>query len=272
MKKVILTGEDIGATYEGQYGKDGARTPRHEKVRPLPAPGTTVLNEVLSSFCHPLVGEPMPEISIEFVIGWWEANMDASAWWTAESVTPINAAILLHGLNPRITTENEAAKTVTDETKPEDFGFLKILFEGAIKQNRTLKEWADYASQHRLKVHSWLDEWVQVSGKQAIQNKQNDQEGVPSARMIEHFHLEDSWNNKLRHWKSYGFLKPPVLAQPGARGNGRGKNLWNPAQFAKMLMDRDKRKYNYKRMNTIIEDHFDRWLDEWQEISGWNDV
>lgn len=107
--------------------------------------------------------------------------------------------------------------------------------------------------------------------------------GEPSAVIIEKFHLGNEWVNRLRHRKAYSYLEAPVLAQPGARGNGKGKNLWNPAQFAKILLDTKVRrgksftdksgyKFDLKRLNTIVEHHFTAWLDEWQEISGWNYV
>lgn len=95
------------------------------------------------------------------------------------------------------------------------------------------------------------------------------QQGVPSSLILDKFRLGADWENKLRHKKGYSYLKPPVLAESGARGKGR--NLWNPAQFAKMLMDRDGRKHNLTRMNTIIEHHFPDWIDEWYEISGLSD-
>lgn len=94
--------------------------------------------------------------------------------------------------------------------------------------------------------------------------------GIPSATIIEKFRLTSEWENRLKHWKRYNYLKPPLLVQPGARGNGNGKNLWNPARFAVML--RDKQNDNQKRLHTIIENHFVEWFDEWCEISGWNDV
>ena len=94
--------------------------------------------------------------------------------------------------------------------------------------------------------------------------------GVPADAIIEKFHLDKKWDNRLRHRNNYSYLKPPVLAQPGARGNGKGCNLWNPAQFAKMLLQKEKK--NMTAMNTTIENHFQEWIDEWREISGWNDV
>jgi hypothetical protein len=60
-----------------------------------------------------------------------------------------------------------------------------------------------------------------------------------------------------------------VLVAAGGRGKGRGANLWNPAQFALMLLNHEKD--NMTRLNTIMKGKFPEWLDEWCEISGWDD-
>ena len=93
------------------------------------------------------------------IYGWNDYTMDASTWWGNESVTPIQAAMLLCRHNPNIDTEQDAAIITTDETTPQDFNRLKNSFEAASNTKRTLGAWADYAAKRGLKVHSWLAQW-----------------------------------------------------------------------------------------------------------------
>ena len=91
--------------------------------------------------------------------GWWDYVMDANAWWLAESISPINAAMLLSRCNPNVETVEDAETNSSDEMEPQDLRRLKNIFEGADKEPRTLKAWTAYARQRGLKIHSWINKW-----------------------------------------------------------------------------------------------------------------
>lgn len=86
--------------------------------------------------------------------------MDANAWWIFESISPINAAMLLSGHNPNKITIVDAEKYSSNKMTPKDFRRLKNIFDGASKDKaRTLKDWTEYARQRGLKIHTWIHEW-----------------------------------------------------------------------------------------------------------------
>lgn len=99
--------------------------------------------------------------------------------------------------------------------------------------------------------------------------------GIPTKEIVEKFRLEDVWASRLSHGpKDHPYLAKPVLVQQG--GRGKGSNLWNPAQFGQMLVIRhDSQKEDGKNLTSvrfIIEKYFAEWLDEFDELSGWNYV
>ena len=91
--------------------------------------------------------------------GRWDYVMDANAWWLADSIAPINAAMLLSRRNPNVEKIEDAETNSSDEMEPQDFRRLKNIFEGADKEPRTLKAWTAYARERGLKIHSWINEW-----------------------------------------------------------------------------------------------------------------
>ena len=104
--------------------------------------------------------------------GRWDYVMDANPWWLADSIAPINAAMLLSRRNPNVETVEDAETSSSDEMEPKDFRRLKNIFEGAHKEPRTLKAWTAYARQRRLKIHSWINKWEawvqEVDARQAL--------------------------------------------------------------------------------------------------------
>ena len=109
--------------------------------------------------------------------GRWDYVMDANAWWLADSITPINAAMLLSRRNPNVETVEDAETSSSDEMEPKDFRRLKNIFEGADKEPRTLKAWTAYARQRGLKIHSWITEWE--AWVQEVDARQLPRPGVP---------------------------------------------------------------------------------------------
>lgn len=101
-----------------------------------------------------------PGRQIEYNAGWWLWSMDANAWWLAESISPLHAAMLLSRFNPNTEKVEDAETNPSDEMGPDDFRRLKNIFDGASKDRpRTLEAWMEYAQQRGLKIHSWISEW-----------------------------------------------------------------------------------------------------------------
>lgn len=122
-----------------------------------------------SSFIEMLDAEPIQPTSTEYIAAWWDESMDASSWWTNESITPLHAALILSGHNPNDGTDNFVLATAETTTSggigPNEFRGLKNTFEGVSNgQPRTLRDWVKYAQHHKKKMHSWLGEWLQASG------------------------------------------------------------------------------------------------------------
>ncbi len=96
---------------------------------------------------------------------WWDVYLDASTWWSAQAVTPIQAALLLAGQNPN--RKNTAVESAESDTGagigPVDFERLKNIFENADhSQRRRLRDWIDYARDRDLHVHPWVVSWEAV--------------------------------------------------------------------------------------------------------------
>lgn len=115
--------------------------------------------------------EHNPARKVERAASWLIYTMDASAWWLAESISPLNAAMLLSCRNPNTETVEVAETNSSEEMGPQDFRRLRNIFEGASKDvTRTLKDWTEYARQRGLKIHSWIGEWeAWVSEVDALQ-------------------------------------------------------------------------------------------------------
>lgn len=88
--------------------------------------------------------------------------MDASAWWQAESISAVRAAMILCCINPNTETSADAEMSLIDGelVAGGTYRRLKGVFEGAADQTKTLKEWAEYADSMELKTHSWFREWM----------------------------------------------------------------------------------------------------------------
>lgn len=113
--------------------------------------------EILGSATPPSATPLGPRV--EYVAAWWDATMDASVWWSAESISPINAAMILSRLNPNNESLEAAETNSSDEMGPDDFRRLKNTFEGALDSKKTLQAWTAYARERGLKIHSWIQVW-----------------------------------------------------------------------------------------------------------------
>ncbi|MFM9921898.1 hypothetical protein VLK31_02805 [Variovorax sp. H27-G14] len=94
---------------------------------------------------------------------WWGGYLEAAYWWDQPSITPLEAALLLCGLDPHVESKDSAEKLATPgEPSGRDFKMMLRSFEGAeiAGQLRTMRKWLGIAMEQGLKRHSWLAEWV----------------------------------------------------------------------------------------------------------------
>ena len=115
-----------------------------------------------------------PKRIAEETFGWWEASLDATAWWKQDNVTYKEAAMLLCCHDPRETCENEVERsTMLDDTAengqtwnvtPKDYKRLRDAFNAQVhtSQDRTLAYWLALAQKERLSYHGWIDQWLKA--------------------------------------------------------------------------------------------------------------
>jgi hypothetical protein len=95
------------------------------------------------------------------VIGWYDATLGAATWWSLNSITPREAAMLLCQFNPRDDTADPLT-TTNNETGPDDFKRLVRIFEDVAQANaqaRTLSQWHSIVRDKGLKYHSWIEKY-----------------------------------------------------------------------------------------------------------------
>jgi len=97
-------------------------------------------------------------------ISWWNGTLDAAQWLTHHAVQPVQAAMLLFGLNPDETDLDQAAATTNDASMtPAAFRRLCAAFddlERARPKPRRLVDWAEVARERHLAVHPWLRNYL----------------------------------------------------------------------------------------------------------------
>lgn len=207
------------------------------------------------------------------VAAWHDDQMDASAWWSAESITPVDAAMLLSRFNPIKAKIEDAERDSSDEMGPEDFRRLKHIFEGANKANpRTLKDWLAYASLRGLKVHSWINAWVNERDARAAPgpSMQDTPRGITKQQVITAF---DGLHFNAEKWGKYLASPAPWLiecrTQQGAKSLLKKPSLWNPVLIAVALSD-DKRKVPIKKLDAVFVAHIflKPWCAAWTDASA----
>lgn len=124
-------------------------------------------------------------------LGSLDYHMDANTWWLAESISPLNAAMLLSGHNPNTAQVDEVESTTNLEMGPQDFRRLKNGFEGASSVGRTLKDWTAYARERELKIHSWIAKWeawfLEVDASQLPRPRMTEVVAETPARKRKHY-------------------------------------------------------------------------------------
>lgn len=103
----------------------------------------------------------------EFLVGWWDATLNANYWFAHPAVAPADAAMLLCCQDP--SKGRGAAETVTTEcTGPQDFWLLSERFGAEAKVDptpRRLLDWFALAKANRLRYHRWIDEYLDAGSK-----------------------------------------------------------------------------------------------------------
>ena len=98
----------------------------------------------------------------EYMVGWYDATLDAGMWFGLASLTPREAAMMLCQFNPH----NDSYDPLTCnnlETNPDDFKRLLRVFDDEQKvepKARNLRQWLATAHDRRLKYHSWIDAYA----------------------------------------------------------------------------------------------------------------
>lgn len=204
----------------------------------------------------------------EFFAGFWDSHAD---WLEHDSVSPTHAAMLLCGHDPKTETVDSAARSTNEETTSEDFLRLKTLFEGAMKQERNLQEWADYAKEKGAKVHSWLERWrylqtahktdkteepIGLSKQQILSRPWQDLPGIK-------VNLEAALSDQRAKW-----LKVAIVSgQKGKRGGPSTR--WNPAKLALGMATQSPGKawtVSQFVLTPFIKKNFNEYAEEWEML------
>jgi hypothetical protein len=95
---------------------------------------------------------------------WWDVHLDAAAWYRTETVTPMQAALLMAGHNPNRKRALEAAQLDAGAgIGPDDFQRLLSVLEGVDPNRyRSLPDWIAYASARGLPMHPWVEEFHEM--------------------------------------------------------------------------------------------------------------
>lgn len=94
---------------------------------------------------------------------WHDAALSAGVHFGLPVVSPLDAAILLHGQDPDSTSPEDAERITSDDTTPQDFKTLRRVFEAtaaADPRNRTLLDWMHLADRSGCKYHRWAGSYV----------------------------------------------------------------------------------------------------------------
>lgn len=100
-------------------------------------------------------------------IAWYDATMDAKAFFSLEHVPPVQAAMLLCRFCPHDSTERDAENCATDCTRPEHFKSLRLTFV-SIDTNRparrSLLDWMTIAADEDKVFHPWAQRYAKLRG------------------------------------------------------------------------------------------------------------
>jgi hypothetical protein len=118
-----------------------------------------------------------------YVAEWWELSMKASYWWSLADVTPIDATLVLCGINQfnpeyrgiehaeqtsfiNLPADAPPAETLDGkERRREAFTKMRKLFESVHRHDaasRTMTEWLQIARVREFAYDRWVDDWLQA--------------------------------------------------------------------------------------------------------------
>ncbi len=98
----------------------------------------------------------------------YDYSMDARIWFDMPDVTPTEAAMVLCRLNPLEREDPERIYVDGDKSSPDRYRRLLWIFETEARtspKHRTLMKWLTIARVRDLRYHSWIDEYVQLTGR-----------------------------------------------------------------------------------------------------------
>lgn len=101
-------------------------------------------------------------------VGHHDCSMDARTWFDMSDATPTEAAMVLCRLNPLECKDPERIYVDGDKSSPDRYRLLLRVFEDVARtspKHRTLMEWRATARERGLRYHSWIDEYVQFTGR-----------------------------------------------------------------------------------------------------------
>ena len=107
-------------------------------------------------------GKNDPALEGQRHVGWYNYQLDAETWWGLSSVTPAEAAMLLHEFNPS-DDSYDLLTTTNSETAPDDYKRTLRVCEDVAQAEpkaRTLLDWLCVAVRKGLKYHSWIEEYA----------------------------------------------------------------------------------------------------------------
>lgn len=117
----------------------------------------------------PWPGYPTEAQNREYIVAWWDADIQATQWFGLSRLTALEAAQLLCKLNPKYDSVMMVMLRTEGEPKADDFKLMRRVFDDVALDGapRSLRQWLEVANQRKLKHHSWVDQYLMALGETA---------------------------------------------------------------------------------------------------------
>ncbi|MDQ0608004.1 hypothetical protein QFZ83_002175 [Variovorax sp. W1I1] len=124
----------------------------------------------------PWPGYPTEAQNREYIVAWWDADLQATQWFGLSRLTALEAALLLCNLNPKHSEILTVMLRTEGEPKADDFKLMRRVFEDVALDGvpRSLRQWLEVANQRKLKHHSWVDQYLMALGEAAEERSRTD--------------------------------------------------------------------------------------------------
>lgn len=124
----------------------------------------------------PWPGYPTEAQNREYIVAWWDADIQATQWFGLSCLTALEAAQLLCKLNPKYDPVMTVLLRTEGEPKGDDFKLMRRVFEDVALDGvpRSLRQWLEVANQRKLKHHSWVDQYLMALGEAAEERSRTD--------------------------------------------------------------------------------------------------